>query len=47
MLPKDSQRFGTELINLITPRCYKHETSPYNTHTSFSKQIMRIFELIR
>ena len=47
MLLKDSQRFGTELINPLTPRCDQHETSPYNTHTLFSKQVMRIFELIR
>ena len=33
--------------NPLTPRSDKHETSPCNIHTLISKQVMRIFKLIR
>ena len=35
------------LLNRLTPRSDEHKTSPYNIHTLFSKQVMRIFKLIR
>ena len=34
-------------VNWLTLRSDQHETSPYNTLTLFSKQVMRIFKLIR
>ena len=34
-------------VNPLTPGCDQHKTSPYNIHTFFSKQVMRIFKLIR
>ena len=33
--------------NPLTPRSDKHETSPCNIHALISKQVMRIFKLIR
>ena len=34
-------------VNPLTPRNYQHETSHYNILTLSSKQVMRIFKLIR
>ena len=34
-------------LNHLTPRSDQHETSPYNILTLSSKQLMRIFKLIR
>ena len=34
-------------VNPLNPRNDEHETSPLNIHTLFSKQVMKIFELIR
>ena len=34
-------------LSPLTPRSDKHETSPCNIHTLISKQVMRIFKLIR
>ena len=34
-------------VNPLNPRNDEHETSPHNIHTLFSKQVMKIFELIR
>ena len=34
-------------FNPLTPRSDQHETSPYNILTLSSKQLMRIFKLIR
>ena len=34
-------------INPLTPRSDSHKTSPYNIQTFFSKQVMRIFKLVR
>ena len=34
-------------INSLTPRSDQHETSPSNILTLSSKQVMRIFKLIR
>ena len=34
-------------FNPLTPRSDSHVTSPYNIHTLSSKQVMRIFKLIR
>ena len=34
-------------LNPLTPRSDKHVTSPYNVHTLFGKQVMRILKLIR
>ena len=33
-------------LKAITPRSDEHTTSPYNVHTLFSKQVMRIFKLV-
>ena len=33
------------IINPLTPCSDQHETSPYNTFTLSSKQVMRIFKL--
>ena len=35
------------IINPATPSSDLNETSPSNIHTLFSKQVMRIFKLIR
>ena len=34
-------------VNPLNPRSDEHETSPHNIHTLFSKQVMKIFKLIR
>ena len=36
-----------ETFNPLTTKSDCHITSPYNIHTSFSKQVMRILQLIR
>ena len=33
-------------LNPLTPRSDLHATSPYNSHTLSSKQVMRILKLI-
>ena len=38
---------GLISINPLTPRSDKNITSPHNVHTLSSKQVMRIFKLIR
>ena len=34
-------------FNPLTPRCDQHETFPCNIHALFSKNVMKIFKLIR
>lgn len=42
-----SGNFYKVFINPLTPQSDYHETSPYNIQTLTSKQVMRIFKLIK
>ena len=41
------QQTTSLLFNPLTLKSDLHVTSPHNIHTLFSKQVMRIFRLIR
>ena len=41
------QQWALKPFDPLTPRSDEHANSPYNIHTLYSKQIMRIIKLIR
>ena len=50
LVKKLKENYGENIanyLNPLTPRSDQHETSPYNILTLSSKQVMRIFRLIK